>query len=79
MIRYLLFSVRFLDDRYHGLTDNGESPEWPPSPFRLYQALVAGNARGLTLSNPLRDALRWLETLDPQKSWLHKRDGGMIC
>ncbi|HQH70749.1 MAG TPA: type I-U CRISPR-associated protein Csb2 [bacterium] len=65
MIRYLLFSVRFLDDRYHGLTDNGESPEWPPSPFRLYQALVAGNARGLTLSNPLRDALRWLETLDP--------------
>lgn len=41
----LLLTVRFLDDRYHGLLDRGGPREWPPSPFRLYQALVAGVAR----------------------------------
>jgi CRISPR-associated protein Csb2 len=42
---FLLLTVRFLDDRYHGLLDRGGPPEWPPSPFRLFQALVAGVAR----------------------------------
>ncbi len=41
----LLLTVRFLDDRYHGLLDRGGPPEWPPSPFRLFQALIAGVAR----------------------------------
>jgi CRISPR-associated protein Csb2 len=63
--RYLLLSIRFLDDRYHGLTDSSERPEWPPSPFRVFQALVAGNARGPTIAEPLRNALRWLESLEP--------------
>jgi CRISPR-associated protein Csb2 len=44
-VTYLLLTVRFLDDRYHGLLDRGGPPEWPPSPFRLFQALVAGVAR----------------------------------
>jgi CRISPR-associated protein Csb2 len=65
MTKYLLLSIRFLGDSYHGLTDNGESAEWPPSPFRVFQALVAGNARGPTLSEPFRNALGWLESLDP--------------
>ena len=65
MTRFLLFSIRFLDDRYHGLTDNGEKAEWPPSPFRVFLALVAGNARGPKLSESIRSALRWLESLDP--------------
>lgn len=65
MTRFLLLSIRFLDDRYHGLTDNGEKAEWPPSPFRVFQALVAGNARGPTLSESIRSALRWLGSLDP--------------
>src|SRR5437016_7766779 len=42
---HLVLTVRFLDDRYHGLLDRGGPPEWPPSPFRLFQALVAGVAR----------------------------------
>ena len=42
---HLLLTVRFLDDRYHGLLDRGGPVEWPPSPFRLFQALVAGVAR----------------------------------
>jgi len=42
---HLLITVFFLDDRYHGLTSRTGPPEWPPSPFRLFQALVAGVAR----------------------------------
>ncbi len=59
-----LISIRFLDGRYHGLTDNGERPEWPPSPFRLFQAIVAGNARGGEIPEPVIEALTWLEGLD---------------
>jgi CRISPR-associated protein Csb2 len=51
--------LRFLNDRYHG-------SEWPPSPGRLFQALVAGGKVGA----PIRDwnaqwenALSWLEAL----------------
>jgi CRISPR-associated protein Csb2 len=65
MTKYLLLSIRFLGDSYHGQTDSGESAEWPPSPFRVFQALVAGNARGPTLSEPVRNALLWLESLAP--------------
>lgn len=65
MTQFFLLSIRFLKDRYHGLTDNGEKAEWPPSPFRVFQALVAGNACGLTLPESIRSALRWLESLGP--------------
>lgn len=69
---YLLLTVRFLDDRYHGLLDRVGPPEWPPSPFRLFQALVAGVARRGELvfgddvpSNtdftPIGQALGWLQ------------------
>lgn len=44
-MNYLLLTVRFLDDRYHGLLDRGGPPEWPPSPYRLFQAIVAGVAQ----------------------------------
>src|SRR4051812_43821261 len=53
-----LLSVRFHDGRYHG------SGEWPPSPARLFQALVAGAARGKTLTEDDRRALAWLELRD---------------
>jgi CRISPR-associated protein Csb2 len=54
----LMISVRFHDARYHG------SGEWPPSPARLFQALVAGAARGENLSARALEALQWLEGLD---------------
>jgi CRISPR-associated protein Csb2 len=53
----LLLSVRFHDGRYHGVGD------WPPSPARLFQALVAGAARGKALCREDREALIWLEQL----------------
>jgi CRISPR-associated protein Csb2 len=42
--RYLCISVTFLDPLFHGQGD--EVPEWPPSPMRLAQALVAGARTG---------------------------------
>ena len=65
MTRILLLSIRFLDDRYHGQTAHGERAEWPPSPFRLFQALVAGNARGAVLQDAIANGLEWLESLMP--------------
>ena len=67
MSESLCISVRFLDGTFHGRGDGGE-PEWPPSPLRLFQALVAAaaahwNERGnLQRAEP---ALHWLETQPP--------------
>ncbi len=58
MTRALLLSVRFHDGRYHGAGD------WPPAPARLFQALVAGAAKGTVLADDDKAALKWLETLD---------------
>ncbi len=57
MTHALLLSVRFYDGRYHGAGD------WPPAPARLFQALVAGAARGINLADEDKAALEWLETL----------------
>lgn len=66
----LLISVRFHDGRYHG------RPDWPPSPARLFQALVAGAGRGRMLDEADAAALRWLETLDaPLIAAPHHRPG----
>lgn len=62
----LSLSVSFPDRRFHGCADAGQ-PEWPPSPLRLYQALVAAAAaqNGGTLSSADSTLLRWFETLSP--------------
>jgi CRISPR-associated protein Csb2 len=65
MSDYLCISIRFLDGAFHGRADQGES-EWPPSPLRLFQAIVAASAaywnerRGIRHAGP---ALRWFEQL----------------
>jgi CRISPR-associated protein Csb2 len=51
----LVLHVRLHDGRYHGEGD------WPPSPARLFQALVAGGGLAGPLENGEREALRWLE------------------
>lgn len=56
MTRAILISVRFHDNRYHGTGD------WPPSPARLFQALVAAAALP-GLGTDKRNALKWLEKL----------------
>lgn len=47
--------------RYHGIAQG--APEWPPSPARVFQALVAGVARGGALPGECVRALEWLERL----------------
>ena len=59
MARALLVAVRFHEGRYHG------TGGWPPSPARLFQALMAGAAEGATVSCSTLDALNWLERLPP--------------
>lgn len=62
---HLLIAVHWLDDRYHGLLDREGPPEWPPSPYRLFQALVAGAARRGELEAETGMALDWLQRLNP--------------
>ncbi|MEW6235523.1 MAG: type I-U CRISPR-associated protein Csb2 [Candidatus Omnitrophota bacterium] len=62
---HLLLTVRWLDDRYHGLLDRNGPQEWPPSPFRLFQALVAGVAQRGELDFSLGLAFGWLQKLKP--------------
>ena len=58
MSHALLLTLHFHDGRYHGL------PDWPPSPARLFQALIAGAASGTALDPDYVEALEWLEKRD---------------
>jgi CRISPR-associated protein Csb2 len=71
-VNLLILTARFLDNRYHGLLTKKGPPEWPPSPYRLFQALVSGVARrgelveGEDVLNnknltPVGQALDWLQ------------------
>lgn len=60
MARHLTFYVH-LHDRFHGMAFGAS--EWPPSPARLFQALLAGVGRGKGTPKQMLDALRWLEGL----------------
>lgn len=57
MMNYLVIYVRAHDGRYHG--DGDEFP----SPFRLFQALVAGAGISGPLDQQAKKALTWLEEL----------------
>ncbi len=66
MSRHLCISVTFLDPWFHGQSDDG--PEWPPSPMRLFQALLAGAHAGCRVSAwsaDIAEAFRWLERQEP--------------
>lgn len=54
----LRITVEWLDGTYHGR-------EWPPSPFRMYQAMLAGAAVHRRGNRAFEAALRHLETLSP--------------
>ena len=62
MTSYFCLSFRLLDPAYHGRGDGSER-EWPPSPLRAFQSLVAAAARRDSgeLAPSARSALKWLE------------------
>ncbi len=67
MTRYLCISVTLLDPLFHGKGDD-KQPEWPPSPMRLFQALIAGSrtgCRNVEWSHTKAEAFRWLERQPP--------------
>ena len=67
MTRHLCISVTLLDPLFHGKGD-GDRPEWPPSPMRLFQAMLAGSRTGCRerdWSEAKADAFRWLEQSEP--------------
>lgn len=68
MAQHLVLTLRLHEDgfgtaRYHGMSQG--APEWPPAPARVFQALVAGVARGRTLPPSAVPALEWLQALPP--------------
>ena len=68
MPRSLLVAVRFHEGRYHGVEDGFDGAKgWPPSPARLFQALVASAAKGSRLEADDQEALLWLEGLLPPR------------
>ncbi len=63
----LVLTVRFLQPYSHGRGSDG-APEWPPSPLRVFQAMVAsavGKARDATARERAIAAIQWLEGLEP--------------
>lgn len=74
----LCISVTFLDPRFHGRGDGG-APEWPPSPMRLFQALVAGNGPSLGTGSDIDAALRWLEQQPPPTVLAPPSKTGVPC
>jgi CRISPR-associated protein Csb2 len=65
MNKLLRITVRFLQPLVHGRLQNGQQ-EWPPSPLRLFQALVAaaaGRWNERVQVESAAPALRWLQQL----------------
>lgn len=67
MSNSLCITLRFLRPECHARGDGGE-PEWPPSPLRLFQALMAAAAAKWNERERLNTSsrtLKWLEALPP--------------
>jgi len=73
MNRRLCISVTLLDALFHGKGDRDSAhpdgrPEWPPSPMRLFQALLRGSRTGChdrKWSTDKANAFCWLERRSP--------------
>lgn len=67
MVSHFCLTIRYLQPFSHGRNEDGD-PEWPPSPLRAFQALVAaaaGRSNERRRMSHAVAALRWLETLPP--------------
>jgi len=67
MSDYFRITIRFLQPLSHGRSD-GDVPEWPPSPLRVFQALIAAAAarwNERTQVSTAAPSLRWLQQQSP--------------
>jgi CRISPR-associated protein Csb2 len=67
MPSHFCLTVRFLQPYSHGRSGNGD-PEWPPSPLRVFQALVAAAAAASNERMRLEHAAPALQWLERQKT-----------
>ena len=65
MSHHLCISVTLLDGLFHGRNVETGEAEWPPSPYRFFQAMLAGAATGEACPPDLLNVLRELEGLEP--------------
>lgn len=64
MSTFFCVTVRLLQPAFHGRRQDDE-PEWPPSPLRIFQALVAAASwKHASWHENLTRAFGWLESLD---------------
>lgn len=68
----LCITVTFLDRYYHGHGDLG--PEWPPSPWRLYQSLLATAASN---NQDSLEVFQWFESLETPQIMAPKTETGV--
>lgn len=63
----LRVSVTWLDPFYHGMICRGNAPEWPPSPWRLFGALLQGTKIRYRKAwgSDQESAFRWFEAQAP--------------
>ena len=68
-------SITYLSDSYHG-------QEWPPSPMRLFQAMIAGHNQGRARAEQdagFQTAMRWLERLPSPEILACDVSDGSVC
>lgn len=64
-MKYLCLHIRYISSVYHGKSYDG-GQEWPPSPYRVFQALVsAAGHEDPNISQGNRNALEYLENRIP--------------
>jgi CRISPR-associated protein Csb2 len=63
---YFCLSFRFLHEVFHDQAGHGK-PEWPPSPMRVFQSMVAAASRRNAgeLPDAVQSAWEWLERQHP--------------
>lgn len=75
MTKKLILQAQFLSPMFHGLLKD-DLPEWPPSPFRMFQALLSGAMQSGMDTDATRAAFRWLETQNEPVIFAPKKRSG---
>jgi CRISPR-associated protein Csb2 len=76
LMKWLCVEARFLFGKYHGSRSGGRRRDYPPSPHRMFQALVAAaNSRG-GMDQAAKEALLWLEGQPPPQISVPKASMG---
>ena len=73
-MKTLCITIHFIDGRFHGQGDHG--PEWPPSPYRLFQAMLAASSRNGSMAD---DAFQWMEQLSPPEILAPPSRNARVC